>query len=169
MVQLITKLRHSDLADLLVTRARLRIHIHYQQRVMELVARRIQRGDERISLRRRLHRQSWRWVKRRVWLEERHNRPSFSVIHFITPRRRIFKKLSGHSKGKRVFALNQFIPARLPAARSGIFRARNFASQHATRDRAFLKMKMRVQRKGAHRSVSLAPGRSAQSKDKRRL
>ena len=74
MLSLAADFGQEDFADLLAIRARLRIDIHYQQRVVELAPRRIERGDERIFFWRRLHRQSWRWVKCRVWLEEPHNR-----------------------------------------------------------------------------------------------
>jgi hypothetical protein len=58
MVQLIAKLRHLDLADALAVRARLRINIDNQQRVVEFAAGRVKRGHECMLFGRGLHRQS---------------------------------------------------------------------------------------------------------------
>ena len=57
MMQLIAKLRHLHLPDALTVCGRLRINIHHQQRIIQFAAGRIQRGDERMFLGWRLHRQ----------------------------------------------------------------------------------------------------------------
>jgi hypothetical protein len=58
MVQLIAKLRRLDLADALTVRARLRINIDSQQRVVEFAAGRVKRRHEYMFFGRDLHRQS---------------------------------------------------------------------------------------------------------------
>src|SRR4029453_5435379 len=71
VMQLVAKLRHLDLADALAVGGRLRINIDNQQRVVELAAGRIKRCHKCMLLRRSLHRQSRRRVKRWVWLQKR--------------------------------------------------------------------------------------------------
>src|SRR4030095_12321670 len=72
MMQLIAKFRHPNLADALAVRGRLGININNQQRVVQLTAGGIQRGDERVFFRRSLHCQAWRRIKRGIRFQQWH-------------------------------------------------------------------------------------------------
>jgi hypothetical protein len=68
-MQFIAKPWHLHFADALGVRRRLRINIDNEQCIIQLAARRIQRGDKRVLLWRRLHRQTRRRVKRGIWFQ----------------------------------------------------------------------------------------------------
>src|SRR4030095_1345928 len=153
MMQLVAKLRHLDLANALTVGARLGVNIDNEQRVVELAAGGIKPRHKCMLLWWSLHRHSRRWVKRRIWLPERHK--FLSVLLLLLLRLRKFQGVVQADSNRRQGQSDwNFIRAKQLGAQPEICCARNFASRHARRIDAVLKMKRRARLKAARRSVS---------------
>jgi hypothetical protein len=105
------------------------------------------------------------------------NAPIYSTLMAITRPKPIQKRSSACSRDQlAIFAADLqygfefkivkggvwvILPTKSPAGRSEIFRAGNFPTQRAPRNRAFQRMKMRAWQRAVHRGASLVHGKSA--------